>query len=957
MIRDDGTSITQGKTNIKDLEDRLAVKRSVAQILGERAPKHVYEYWLAKAIGFDLESYFVQIPRTDEDYWTTLRDGVRRLADRLEQPSWDLVKFNDRMKVACALHGTSADVSSVVTTLEETTDGYQLVETGGQVGVIADYLDTLSFAPPGELMVARPVDFEARARILGCSWTAPGVLELTCQVMVVGHAGNPDDGGLTVDVEDADGNVVVSAPAERARVTNPNEIAADVYADHTHDVFRVSLDLSGLARLPHGDSDDRWRLLVRRNTDIGEFDTYITRRSLLSTAAAFPHGELVDGERLALRWDIGLGLSINRPQPHAIASRVAVTGRRISFDIDPGLSPHTGKPLREISLSHKWSGVRISAEPRVGEDGRKRFVLDVPELGSRYRKGAQRWKVRVAYADGASELLQFGGDDAQLYQEAHQGNRLAPALTANGFLQFEDSRLGGCVSDVLVNHEDSAVHVSGELDFDPAEGDAEVALVSQRGAILRATDLRIEGCRFSAQIPLALPGGEMTQTGGYSLRARTVTTTDDVREENPWRWLPVAPSLTQQLPHYEQLQFSDLRFSRTEKARSLWVNVYPHLGEVERGRFGGRKFQHQLEHNSPELRDAILFESYGGKTCTDSPAAIAAELRRRGDERPQYFGISDGSVIAPEGTTPVVIGSAEYRTLLSTCRWLVNNNNFPYYFRKREGQTYVQTWHGTPLKRIGNDVPGANLSLSYRGLMQREAGYWDALLSQNEYSTSIFPGAFGYHGVVETLGYPRNDSLFADDAGQHRASVRAELGVPGDAIAVLYAPTWRDNVKTNGGAYKLVTYLDVDELERVLGKNFVVLQRGHSNTASTVRVQDDPRIIDVTSHPDLNGLFLASDALVTDYSSVFFDYSDTGKPILFLVPDLADYAGTTRGFYVDLHEIAPGPLCMDSAEVASWLADESKLHREWNDKYKAFTERFTSHDSGRTAAVVVDHLL
>jgi CDP-glycerol glycerophosphotransferase len=957
MIRDDGTSITQGKTNIKDLEDRLAVKRSVAQILGERAPRHVYEYWLAKAIGFDLESYFVQIPRTDEDYWATLRDGVRRLADRLEQPSWDLVKFNDRMKIACALYGTSADVAGLVTTLEETGDGYQLVETDGRIKATADYLQELSFEPPEELVSARPIDFEPRARVLTCAWPTPGVLELTCQVMIVGHSGGLDDGGLTVGAENAGGEVIASATAERTTISNPNEVAADVYADHTHDVFRVRLDLSDMAQLPHSGVDDRCRLVARRSTKIGEFSTYFTRRSLLSSAAAFPHGELVAGERLALRWDVGLGLSVNRPQPHAIVSRVVTNGRRVTVDVNVSHSPHAGKKLREISLFHKWSGMRITASPQVNDGGAARYILDVPELSARYRKGAQRWRARVTYEDGASELLQFGGGDAALYQGARQGNRLAPVLTANGFLQFDDSQLGGCVSDVAVEDQGGTLQVSGELDFDPYAGSVELALVSQRGAVLQSLGVNREGTRFSARIPLALSNGAMAQTGGYSLRARTVSNVGGVREENPWRWLPVAPGLTQRLPHYEQFALSDLRFSRTEKARSLWVNVYPHLGEVERGRFGGRKFQRQLEQNPPELQDAILFESYGGKTCTDSPAAIAAELRRRGDVRPQYFGISDGSVIAPEGTTPVVIGSAEYRTLLSTCRWLVNNNNFPYYFRKRAGQTYIQTWHGTPLKRIGNDVPGANLSLSYRGLMQREAGYWDVLLSQNEYSAGIFPAAFGYHGVVETLGYPRNDSLFAGDAGQHRAEMRAELGVAPGVTAVLYAPTWRDNVKTNGGAYKLVTYLDVDELERVLGKNFVVLQRGHSNTASTVRVQDDPRIIDVTSHPDLNGLFLASDALVTDYSSVFFDYSDTGKPILFLVPDLEDYAGTTRGFYVGLDEIAPGPLCSDSAEVAAWLADISKLRREWADKYKAFGERFTPHDSGDTAAAVVDHLL
>lgn len=959
MIRDDGSSITQGKTNIKDLQDRLAVKRSVAKILAEKGPKHVYEYWLAKAIGFDLESYFVQIPRTDENYWMTLRDGVRRLAKRLDETSWDQVKFNDRVKVACAMYGTSADVSAVVTTLEETIDGFELVPEDGAVRMDADYVSHLSFELPSDIVRARPIDFEPRARLLSCDWAGPGILVLESQVMYMGLGGTEDDGGLVVEVVDQSGEVVASAQGRRTSIDNPNEIGADAYADHSHDVFTVSLDLNALANEPRMVTgvDDLWRIKVHRFTAAGDFTTYITRRSLLSSAGAFPHGELIGGERLALRWDVGLGLSVVRPQAHAVANEIHVEGRRLALHVDFASSPHAGKPVRELSVSHKWSGTKVRVAPQELADGTVSFSVELPELGQKYRKGAQKWRVRIRYQDGSSELLQFNGGGPSLYRYAAQGARLAPGLTRNGFLELTDRVLGGSVSSVSVADDGRGLNVTGHIDADPATDRVEVALVSQRGTILKASSVSIEGSSMTAVVPLTSPSGRLTAPGGYSLRARTMDLVAGQEQYGEWLWLPVSPELTQELPTYPHGADCDLRLSRTEKARSLWVNVYPRLGDMERGRFAGRSLERQLDSASVRPQDSILFESYGGKTCTDSPAAIAAELRRRGDSRTQYFGISDGSVRAPEGTVPVVVGSDRYRELLRSCRWLVNNNNFPYYFRKQEGQTYIQTWHGTPLKRIGNDVPGANLSLSYRALMQREAAYWDVLLSQNEYSTGIFPSAFDYHGPIETMGYPRNDSLFGDDAQRHRVLIREALGVPEGVTAILYAPTWRDNRKTSGGGYKMVSYLDIDELEKSLGDRFVVLQRGHSNTASSVKIQNDSRVIDVTSHPDLNGLFLASDVLVTDYSSVFFDYSNTRKPIVFLVPDLEDYSGSTRGFYIDLAEIAPGPLCSDTGEVATWLSHESRLRSEWQERYEAFSARFTASDGPGAAATVIDRLL
>jgi CDP-glycerol glycerophosphotransferase len=370
-----------------------------------------------------------------------------------------------------------------------------------------------------------------------------------------------------------------------------------------------------------------------------------------------------------------------------------------------------------------------------------------------------------------------------------------------------------------------------------------------------------------------------------------------------------------------------------------------------------RRAQHRLQQRyiagRHEPLEAVLFESFGGGSVGDSPLALSRELHRRESPFAQYWSVACLSTPVPGWATPVLRFSTEWYELLGRARLLVNNNNWPWFFRKGEHQVYLQTWHGTPLKRIGDDVPSANLSIAYRRLMQREAMSWDYLLAQNEYSASIFPRAFGYQGPIVVEGYPRNDSLVDGTAEATRTKVREGFGLADDVRVLLYAPTWRDNIK-EGTRYGRVAFLDFTQLRRALGPRTVVLYRGHANTSASS--SDLPEgVIDVTYRPDVNELMLASDALITDYSSIMFDYAVLRRPIYFLVPDLELYGNKTRGFYRDLDEVAPGPLCKDTAELVAVLGAEHGPR--WEEAQERFVEEYAPLDDGHAAARVVDSVL
>jgi CDP-glycerol glycerophosphotransferase len=350
------------------------------------------------------------------------------------------------------------------------------------------------------------------------------------------------------------------------------------------------------------------------------------------------------------------------------------------------------------------------------------------------------------------------------------------------------------------------------------------------------------------------------------------------------------------------------------------------------------------------LREAVLFESFAGKMIGDNPLGIHRELVRRGTPLEVLWTVSRPDMVVPDGARAVAHGSSQWLEALATSRYLVNNTNFPTYFRKAPGQVYCQTWHGTPLKRLAHDMPPGTISEAFLALYDREAAAWDFLVAANEFSAETLGGAFGYRGQILTVGYPRNDRLVTAGPDERQA-IRERLGVPDPhERLLLYGPTWRERRRTTSGQFAPVNYLDPSSQ---LPKGWRLVFRGHSHTHGAHDTSIARGALDVTRYPDVTDLLIAADALLTDYSSLMFDFAVTGRPILFLTPDLADYRGS-RGFYFDLEAEAPGPLLSASDEVIARLADLPAVVAEFGARYAAWNEKFNSLDDGHAARRVVD---
>jgi CDP-glycerol glycerophosphotransferase len=233
--------------------------------------------------------------------------------------------------------------------------------------------------------------------------------------------------------------------------------------------------------------------------------------------------------------------------------------------------------------------------------------------------------------------------------------------------------------------------------------------------------------------------------------------------------------------------------------------------------------------------------------------------------------------------------------------------------------------------------------------MDREASYWNALISPSKYCTEIFPSAFNFSGKIIETGYPRNDRLVTQPA-EVRQRVRKSLGVTDEKTKlVLYAPTWRDYKRSATGKWRTVNFFSA---ETKLPAGLQLAFRGHTNTHAAHTAAVAGGAIDVTNYPDVTELYLAADVLITDYSSVMFDFSVTGKPIIFLAPDIAEYE-SKRGFYFDFANEAPGPICTSQAEALEALNDLAAVSKNYSKKYSAWQAKFNQLEDGKAAQRVV----
>lgn len=390
----------------------------------------------------------------------------------------------------------------------------------------------------------------------------------------------------------------------------------------------------------------------------------------------------------------------------------------------------------------------------------------------------------------------------------------------------------------------------------------------------------------------------------------------------------------------------------------LVVELGPPLADDEAGRRAQERLQTAYRLDDRPLEPGLVyFESYAGRSATDSPLAIFEELRARRPDLRLVWGVADAGQAAPEGAEPVLLRSREWYAVLARAGALVLNTDTEAWFRRRPGQFLLQTFHGYPSKAMGASQWQAQeySPAKVRELRARGVDTWSTILTPTPEMTRHYREQYAYLGPALEHGYPRDDALVAPGAPDRRAAARELLGIRPDQTAVLYAPTWREHLAFRPRGASMTEHLDLARAAAVLGDRFVLLLRGHRFHVPVPGTGSGARVVDVTGYPEVNDLILAADVSVLDYSSMRFDVALTGRPMIFLVPDLDDYARGTRRFLFPFEDSAPGPLVVDTEGVVAQLLDPGLAER-WAGPIAEFNARFNPWQDGRASTRVVDAL-
>lgn len=358
------------------------------------------------------------------------------------------------------------------------------------------------------------------------------------------------------------------------------------------------------------------------------------------------------------------------------------------------------------------------------------------------------------------------------------------------------------------------------------------------------------------------------------------------------------------------------------------------------------KYTNYIE-KSPIDEKTVLYEAYHGQSMTGNPYAVFKELI----SHPTYknykhiWAVNENVPVPTEYKDMnnihfVQPKSAEYNKYLATAKYLISDTTFPYYFQKREEQIYANIWHGTPLKHMGIDIKNRGLT-DHRNI-QHNFLYTDYMVSPNKFTYETMLRSHDVHniysGYVLDTGYPRVDLMFNAD----KEKIRQSLSVPSGKKVILYAPTWRGKLSNKDDMSQHL----LDEVEKIksnVSDEYTVLLKSHYYAYKFFK-ENGMEHLCVPDSMDTNEVLSITDILITDYSSIFFDYLPSRNPIIYYAYDVEEYE-ETRGMYIDMEDL-PGPLCKQIDEVIASINNIENVKSKYQNRYNEFVNKFCYHDDG-----------
>lgn len=363
------------------------------------------------------------------------------------------------------------------------------------------------------------------------------------------------------------------------------------------------------------------------------------------------------------------------------------------------------------------------------------------------------------------------------------------------------------------------------------------------------------------------------------------------------------------------------------------------------------RFIYPLLRRLPIKRKWIVFESMWGSKFSCNPRYLYEYIDKYHPDYKCIWVLKDECTPITGNGIRVRRLSFKYLYYMARAKYFVNNVNFHDAFIKRKNQVEVQTMHGTPLKTIGLDVPGDFPTKKSEQKYIKKCKRWDYLIVQSKFVADLAPSAFHFDKTIMETGYPRTDILYQSNNEPEMNRIKKQLGLPTDKKVIMYAPTWR--VKNR---FELM--LDLEKMKERFSDDYILLLRLHHFSAKGWSgAAQDGFVYDLTNYQSIEDLYIITDILITDYSSVMFDYAVLNRPMIFFTYDLDEYRDKLRGFNIDIEKEAPGPLLFTSDEVLNAIEHLDEAMDEARDRIDAFHKHYIEYECGNSSEKVFKMML
>lgn len=957
-IRADGSSISQQKQDMRDLRDRLYVAKQLQAVIEAEASTEVRNWWYAKELSRNLVFYYRLIPRTPAEYWEMLHEAVQSLNAAAGAEVWGLMTVQDRLLVHLIAAGHRSDVETVLTHWAEHGSVHPLRHTGGAMVAKPVFLPLLEHSVPPELLNVDVATLSLVTGLTSVRLISEGALELHGYAFIPGV---PDDvtGGPELRIRSADGAVSAGLHVVSALDPELDNISGDPWISHQWAGFTARLEVGRLEERVAATQAGRWpELTLEVSLAVGSRTVAgpLVRRDRNHSPGILPLTSALHRKRYSPAFTSEGGMVLRAEPAVRIVPTLQCEGRAVDMIVQ---LPAGEVPVAVVAdhKDHRAESDVVSLGDGIGRAHLRLPALPEPESNANPGK-SRHWRVRVRTSHGKYHRLVWPHTSRELTTAPVAAGSLIPTTNIRGQLEIKEPLFLVLAAAVRFASGSNTLDVSGWIkadDIPRAAGSIETLVLINGGQKIKpqSCHIGIDGV-FSAQFPLESKIWGKTANapvpGNYALRYYR----RDARGGAHAFPVAIDHDLEASLPLPIAAPCAAIQINRSSGS-NLYVRIEAPLASGERGAVNQNLLGSGFRASSSRAvaPGTVFFESFAGRSVSDSGLDIYKQLGRRDDNRPMYWSICDNSVPVPTGTHGIVRYSRRWYELLATSEYVVTNGLLPIDFEKGNRQKLIQTWHGTPLKRIGRDGPNNHLNLAQLAALKQQARTWDLLLAQSQYAADTISGALGHRGDILTTGSPRNDPLVQPDAPVRRQQVRSRLGIEPHQRAVLYAPTWRDDVRDFRRPQGFVNYIDIDAAQHGLPDHYVLMLRSHQDMTGHKPETSDEFLIDVTSYPDIVDLYLAADVLVTDYSAVMFDFCNTSKPMIFLVPDLNKFLNGPRGCYLDFPSVAPGRLVTSTQELVVALLDDV-ADRELEQRRYQFRAEFAPHDDGKAARRVID---